>query len=471
MTTYTIFMFVYDEYKLHGTQFKNVNDFFMRVRVREIMDFYKNGTGERKVHYQYYTQFNMNVIDILQAFFPTQRYVPPYRLLLCKSGYNQYGLHRYGWKAVIQSFLHSVYSEDCFYDDFYYEFPGFEWVTYANQNRLNNYIDALHNFKSSKDEDCLSLPFMIFDDWLELSFSYQETQRKDYIYPFFSFLHNPALLNAAKLGTFVYTNSMVMQHPELEKVKSNLSFLVCLSKNHGDYVQSTFNLCTKRMFHPLELGTEPRFDILKFLHLPTKRIFNIGWWLRKYNIFLQLQNYSKTIVIKSSEGLYVENYIRTQIQHTLSDSYRLFDSMDQDEDQLKQACEAHNTTIVRNLSNEDYDQIFVQNIVFLHVYDAAANNIVLECIMNNTPILVNNIPAVVEYLGENYPFYFKNAADAQMKLDSMDIIIKTHEYLKSMNKTQFTYDYFNKTLNRHISDCIQRTGKLADKRIPHCPSP
>jgi len=440
-------MFIYDEYKRYGTQFKNVNDFFMRVRVREIIDFYKNGTEGRKVHYQYYTQFNVNVVDILQAFFPTHQYVPPYRLLLCKSNYNQYGLHRYGWKAVIQAFLNSVYSEDCFFDDFYYEFPGFEWVSYANQNQLNTYVDAIHHFKCSKDDSCLSLPFMIFDDWLELSFPCHniETQRKDYIYPFFSFLHNPSCLN--KVGSFVYTNSMVMKHPEL--VKSKISFLVCLSEHHGDYVESMFNLCIKRMLHPLEIGTAPRFDILKFLHSPTKRIFNIGWWLRKYKIFLQLQNYSKTIVIKSNEGPHVEEFIKTQIPDTMIDSQQNID-----EDQLKQA---HSTTIIRNLSNEDYDQIFSENIVFLHVSDAAANNIVLECIMNNTPILVNNIPAIVEYLGESYPFYFTNAADAQMKLDSMDIIIKTHEYLKSMNKTQLTYDYFNKTLNCHICECLQST--------------
>ena len=48
------------------------------------------------------------------------------------------------------------------------------------------------------------------------------------------------------------------------------------------------------------------------------------------------------------------------------------------------------------------------NIAFLDLYDSSVNNAVIECIVRNTPVLVNKIPPIVELLGPNYPFYFND---------------------------------------------------------------
>jgi hypothetical protein len=42
----------------------------------------------------------------------------------------------------------------------------------------------------------------------------------------------------------------------------------------------------------------------------------------------------------------------------------------------------------------------------MDLYDATSNNAIVECIIRNTPIIVNKLPGVVDYLGENYPLYF-----------------------------------------------------------------
>ena len=86
-----------------------------------------------------------------------------------------------------------------------------------------------------------------------------------------------------------------------------------------------------------------------------------------------------------------------------------------------------------NISNEEYDKLFSKNIVYLDMYDSSANNAVIECIARATPLLINPIPAVVEYLGTSYPFYFRSFDEAIDKLEDIELIHFTHEYLKSFS--------------------------------------
>lgn len=88
-----------------------------------------------------------------------------------------------------------------------------------------------------------------------------------------------------------------------------------------------------------------------------------------------------------------------------------------------------NTEIKDYLSNEEYDSLLTQNIGFLDLYDASANNAVVECLARATPLLINPIPPVVEYLGKDYPFYFETLAQAAGKALDFDLVRQAHEYL------------------------------------------
>ena len=85
--------------------------------------------------------------------------------------------------------------------------------------------------------------------------------------------------------------------------------------------------------------------------------------------------------------------------------------------------------------------------MFLDLYDTSANNAVIECIARGTPLLINKHPATVEYLGEEYPFYFDNLEEASKKSKNYVLIEKTHQYLMTFNKRkQITIEYFNDQL-------------------------
>jgi hypothetical protein len=100
---------------------------------------------------------------------------------------------------------------------------------------------------------------------------------------------------------------------------------------------------------------------------------------------------------------------------------------------------------------QEYDELLSKNIVFINLYDASANNAILECIIRNTPILVNKVGGVVEYLGPDYPLYYNNLNEIHGLLNKVTL---AHEYLKNMDKSEFTMEFFYKKLMNSLINSI-----------------
>ena len=94
------------------------------------------------------------------------------------------------------------------------------------------------------------------------------------------------------------------------------------------------------------------------------------------------------------------------------------------------------------LDAKEFDKTFINTIQFIDLEDASANTGVTECIQRNTPLLICKHPAVIEYLGKDYPFYFSSLEEADMKINNVSIIKDTHAYLKNMDKQFLSIDYF-----------------------------
>lgn len=97
--------------------------------------------------------------------------------------------------------------------------------------------------------------------------------------------------------------------------------------------------------------------------------------------------------------------------------------------------------LLPTFSDDEYDTLLSQNVVFLKMVDAAAVNTILECMVRNTPMVINRIPAVVELLGEHYPLFYDNAEEVPGIL-TMDNIIAAYEYLVELDKSSLTADKF-----------------------------
>jgi hypothetical protein len=99
------------------------------------------------------------------------------------------------------------------------------------------------------------------------------------------------------------------------------------------------------------------------------------------------------------------------------------------------------------LDNKEYDRILTENIVFIYLVDASAVNTLLECVIRNTPIIVNKIPAVVEVLGEKYPLYIT----LNECLDYYDINRQVNNFLKDTKKILSAYKYLQKLDKEKLS--------------------
>ena len=171
--------------------------------------------------------------------------------------------------------------------------------------------------------------------------------------------------------------------------------------------------------HPIDDHGIP-FDLNKFHENGSKKIIQIGQQLRIVSSIYLLKipdNYSKLFLTGTKNMVNINKLLNIEnSQIKLNDiPVRYTDTF------------------------EEYDDLLSKNVVFIHLYDASANNTILECIIRNTPIIVNKIEPVVEYLGEDYPLYFNELHEVPELLNKVE---EAHLYLKNMDKSEFDIKYF-----------------------------
>lgn len=107
------------------------------------------------------------------------------------------------------------------------------------------------------------------------------------------------------------------------------------------------------------------------------------------------------------------------------------------------------------VSHDDYDRLLSHSVVVNEVFAASANNVLLECIARNTPIVINPHPAVVEYLGGmDYPLYFNDPAQIPGLLNRQ-LILEAHDYLKGMNKSWLSPQKFATDIETAVRGALE----------------
>lgn len=107
--------------------------------------------------------------------------------------------------------------------------------------------------------------------------------------------------------------------------------------------------------------------------------------------------------------------------------------------------------VLDSLSNDAYDDLLSKNIIFLKLVDCSAVNTVIECIVRDTPLLVNRHPALEEVLGTSYPGFYVNAYHAASMAQDLNAINAIHAYVKRLNKDRFDIRVFVNRLQTILS--------------------
>jgi hypothetical protein len=314
-------------------------------------------------------------------------------------------------------------------------------LTGFNSHRSGwNYVieNGLMRFHNSQSK-------IIFDGFLENTFIWRNINFKGmkiipYKQKWVGFVHNPpntpdwvTSMNQTNLGLF---NSR-----EFKESIENCVGIYTLSKYHADSVEELlreYDVKINYLYHPTEFPNV-RFSISEFLKNKRPKVINIGHWLRKQYSFYKL----KTKLIKT----------KTQ-QDTKKQSETLKKEMEFGH--IVSETELNSVVTLDTLSDSDYDYMLSKNIVFLDLYDNSATNTIIECIARQTPVLVNRLPATVEYLGKDYPLYYNDLEEAEQKLNNIDLICSASVYLsqnsvlEKVTIEKFVKDFENSSIYQSL---------------------
>ena len=253
--------------------------------------------------------------------------------------------------------------------------------------------------------------------------------------------------------------------------------LIALSKHLASQirialVEKKIDVPVYTIYHPMEFVNEQgMFTMEKYYNAPQQSVVQIGAWLRNpYSIYnLKLYNGMSKIALKGKEmdqyfappgfdDAITETLLRTDWtnhQHTSSPCSMcreiacvcrpcIHQTPNKYCQGLYNEIVTNNESVVVNskLSNDDYDKLLSESVVFLDLVECSAVNTVIECIVRNTPIIVNRLPALEEILGKNYPGFYRNLSHAAEILQDYGKIAMIHMYLKSLDKSRYQLEAF-----------------------------
>jgi hypothetical protein len=91
---------------------------------------------------------------------------------------------------------------------------------------------------------------------------------------------------------------------ETINLESKIVYLYTLSVSHKKYIYKNYPNYRNKLvsvYHPIDLNSSNMFDYTSFEK--NKRIFHIGWWLRNFKTFVDLNipcQFQKYILVKKS---------------------------------------------------------------------------------------------------------------------------------------------------------------------------
>jgi hypothetical protein len=230
----------------------------------------------------------------------------------------------------------------------------------------------------------------------------------------------------------------------INKLQKNTQFINDLKNCKGFFTLSTYmmtylknmlsvlgypDIPVSNLYHPTCI-LEPFFDPNSIDSIKT--VCSLGSQLRKNTTIFKLNTNYKKIWLSGRSMEYSMKFLE----------------MECNEFNIKLTEDELNSVSVLYLDNTKYDEMIINSFVVIDMYNASANNSLIECIARDIPCFVINLPAVVEYIGEDYPLLFNNIYELEEKLSNKELILSAYKYLidRPYLKERLTFDNFIKDI-------------------------
>lgn len=263
-----------------------------------------------------------------------------------------------------------------------------------------------------------------------------------YVKPWVGFIHNPPKVP-----------SWYKDFNKLESIFEDELFKESLSSCKGLYTTSNYlntwvinnlkydkHIPIECIYHPYAGIDIVPFTIDQYKHNHNKMVIDIGTWLRK-----QTSLYVLNVPVNIRK---IKLWPRGHEQH--STNRNTMNRFFQEELNFlgRTNIDMNSVSNIESVTDVMYDHLLSRNIVFFDCWDTSANNIIVECLERTTPIICPRHPAIVEYIGQDYPLYYDDIDGIDDQFMSLDRIELAHLYLKDIVTTKRLHiDNFIKSLS------------------------
>lgn len=270
---------------------------------------------------------------------------------------------------------------------------------------------------------------ILFDDFIEQNFCYNSNPTI-YNEPWVGIFHHPPLppfFSNEKEKMHNYLNTTAFKESS-----KNLKLAVVLTEYQKLYLEKYLTCPILVLKHPCENNFE-KWSFEKWSN--DKKLTQIGFYLRNTQLSFQIPDIENVKKIRLwSNSKWISDY-----DNTVSNFW-------------KATGKRKNIGTVKNVSFQtpsSYDKIISSSVVITETFDLAASNVVLDCIVRNTPLIINRSPAAEEYLGKDYPLYFESPLEVPSLLDKVK---EASEYLANLDKTDISMEKFTSNLIKKINE-------------------
>ena len=266
-------------------------------------------------------------------------------------------------------------------------------------------VDALRRIHSGSAE-------LLFDDFVEQTWIYSGRQ-EPITQPWAGIFHHPP--NPPQWTRQQDRIDALQDNPAFAESLQNLKLAVCLSNYLAEWIESNWNVPAAVVKHPTEV---PADKWQPEAWQQSKRLLQCGWYLRNTRLIFEV------------DTMQHRTRLMPQREHNQRHDQSCRDAMKKRDE--------HRAADVLDLPFVEpagYDFLLSRSVVCMEVLDAAANNVTIECLARNTPLIVNRHPAVVEYLGPDYPLYFDDHRQIARMVDDEALILAGYEYLTGRDKS------------------------------------
>ncbi len=274
---------------------------------------------------------------------------------------------------------------------------------------------------------------ILLDGLLENTFVWHLSNYQRYLpirEPWIGIAHNPPAMPSGYFASAQPQNFM-NSAPFLDSLPCCLGFFT-LSQYHASWLRR-LGKPVEVLYHPVAFDV-PQFSFEQFTARKVRAVLHIGWWLRRFQSFddLQAPGYLKCLLKLSRE-----NALRAVEAVAWKSAVRFIDY----------------------LGSGEYDELLSRSVVFVDLMDCSASNVIIDCIARGTPLLINRHPAAQEYLGSGYPLFYDSPEMAEAllrddgRLRAASLHMQSDAVRRRLSADAFRSAFAHSALYRGLPQC------------------